>query len=301
MDQPEDGEVSPRPVLVLGMHRSGTSAVTHLVSALGLELGPECDLYSDPANPRGHWESRTLIAMNNRILLAHGGTSVAPPRLAERWQHRWRSRLLYRQGRSALGRVFRGDGWVWKDPRNCLTLPFWRHLIRRSPVGVFVWRHPSEVAMSLQARDSDLPLRKGVFLWERYVRSALSAAHGMPVVFVEHRELVERPFDVAERLASTLKAFGVRLSSPASIAGQVIEPSLHRQRTGAVIGLTQEQQALLERLRRLPSHTAAWSAPDLGEESPEVEQYLRLRRPASLVRHLALEVRGGAAAATGND
>jgi hypothetical protein len=65
---------------VLGMHRSGTSAVTRALNLLGLTVCPPADLIGAHAtNPTGHWESRTLVECNNAVLLAAGARSWCPP------------------------------------------------------------------------------------------------------------------------------------------------------------------------------------------------------------------------------
>ena len=53
------------PIVVLGMHRSGTSALTGMLHSLGIHLGPEEDLKSPQKdNPQGFWENNTLVAVS---------------------------------------------------------------------------------------------------------------------------------------------------------------------------------------------------------------------------------------------
>jgi hypothetical protein len=72
---------------------------------------------------------------------------------------------------------------VWKEPRTCLTLPFWRDVIRDSPVVVFVHREPLEVFLSLHCRD-DLGKAHGLALWERHIRCGLQGAADLPFISV---------------------------------------------------------------------------------------------------------------------
>src|SRR4051812_47384663 len=65
-------------ILVLGMHRSGTSALTRVISLLGAEL-PRRMMPTQDDNAAGFWESLTLVALNNAIL----------SRLQTRWDD-WR-------------------------------------------------------------------------------------------------------------------------------------------------------------------------------------------------------------------
>src|SRR5947209_19990034 len=115
-------------VFVVGMHRSGTSAATRLLNLMGAGLGDLSDLIPpDASNPTGHWESWTLTAYNDILLGERGGMWKYPPRPSTDW-----SELLARRG-SEASRIFRlvnpREPWCWKDPRNCLNLPFWSDVV----------------------------------------------------------------------------------------------------------------------------------------------------------------------------
>ena len=73
-------------MVVLGMHRSGTSAVTRILNLLGADVGPEDDLLTEYDNPSGHWESKALVACNDRILAAFGRSWDFPPWLGPDWE-----------------------------------------------------------------------------------------------------------------------------------------------------------------------------------------------------------------------
>ncbi|HTZ08801.1 MAG TPA: hypothetical protein VMB72_07005, partial [Acidimicrobiales bacterium] len=81
-------------VVVLGMHRSGTSAVTRILNLLGADVGERDDLLTDYDNPAGHWESRALVAANDRILAAWGRSWDFPPWLAPGWERSERAERL---------------------------------------------------------------------------------------------------------------------------------------------------------------------------------------------------------------
>jgi hypothetical protein len=89
-------------VVILGMHRSGTSLVTRLVSLLGLALCREDDLLAGrKANPRGHWESNSMLAFNDRLLEELDASWFCPPPL----QAPELQRMMKRHGREALARL----------------------------------------------------------------------------------------------------------------------------------------------------------------------------------------------------
>ena len=71
---------------MLGMHRSGTSAATRLISLLGLETPSGDDLVPPSRkNPKGYWESMSLVAFNIRLLEAIGSDFTCPVPLAPGW------------------------------------------------------------------------------------------------------------------------------------------------------------------------------------------------------------------------
>ena len=81
---------------------------------------------------------------------------------------------------------------VWKDPRNCITLPFWRTVIDPPLAAVFVCRDPQEVARSLVARDG-VTLTYGLALWDRYVRSASTNLAGLPTFVADYARILQNP------------------------------------------------------------------------------------------------------------
>ena len=82
-------------VLVLGMHRSGTSALTRVLNLLGLDAGRDVLMGASESNPTGHWEVERLTSFNDRLLDDRGGRWSAPPVC--------RSGGARRPGRRALG------------------------------------------------------------------------------------------------------------------------------------------------------------------------------------------------------
>ncbi len=159
------------PVCIAGMHRSGTSLVTRLLRHCGLDLGPEDQLLKpQPDNPEGFFENFPLVILNDAILAELGGGWDLPPQVEPAaWSElaaRWRDRAL-----AALTPLQRGEPWGWKDPRNSLTLPFWRALLPGLRP-VICLRHPREVVRSLYRRSSSSEAFS-LNLWQHYYNSLL--------------------------------------------------------------------------------------------------------------------------------
>jgi len=152
-------------MFVTGCHRSGTSLLASvLISALELDGDErEPDLEPKPDNPLGFFESERLVSLNDALLEGIGCHWNQPPLLMPRWD---RPPLLESliKARSGLGRYALTSQWVDKDPRLCLTLPAYVHiLLKRVPV-VAVLRQPLAVATSLHWRDG-IPLDGGLAFW----------------------------------------------------------------------------------------------------------------------------------------
>jgi hypothetical protein len=138
-----DDAPGPRCLYVIGMHRSGTSALTGLLSELGLHGPVDEDLIpTSQWNEMGNRESATLTHFNNRLLRSLGGSWAAPPVLTEGWAGDAGLEDARMEARPLVATAFSDHPFVWKDPRNCLLLPFWRTVISPPNAALFVYRDP---------------------------------------------------------------------------------------------------------------------------------------------------------------
>ena len=273
---------SNRSVVILGMHRSGTSAMTRVINLLGLPVCNSSDLYSAPDNPTGHWESASLTAFNERLLIALGGRFDAPPHIEDGWEKHRGIANLYSEGTAVFSRAHTTNTWVWKDPRTCLTLPFWRAIWVDVPVAVFVHREPLEISCSLSRRDG-LGKAHCVALWERYVRSALHNAKGLPLVTVRFAEIIADPASAVAQLRHQLAALGVSVPAGIHEAAQFVSSeqaaSRHvNQRLADDRDATDAQRSLLTIVDSLPRMISSFAAPDLGKESASTTELLSAMR-----------------------
>ena len=155
-------------MIVLGMHRAGTSAVTRLINMMGAYLGPEDQfLPATPDNPKGYWERVDVLQLHEYLLEQLNAdwyltSAVDPDRIDPELRE-----AFTRRARKILQGLDGHRPWVMKDPRFCLLLPLWQPLLE-VPVCVHVVRHPLATARSLAKRDG-FPLHFGVALWEQYL------------------------------------------------------------------------------------------------------------------------------------
>ena len=180
-------------VLVIGMHRSGTSALTGALGHLGLATPDTADLVAGRYDNPVHYESTALSDLDDALLGALGGTWSAPPPLAPGWEHGPALRGFLAGAPDAARRAFPGSSAVvWKDPRLCLLLPLWRALLPAPVSVVFLWRSPLAVARSLRTRQ-EFTVSLGLALWERYTRHALAALAGDACYVLRYEELLAGP------------------------------------------------------------------------------------------------------------
>lgn len=159
-------------IIILGMHRSGTSCLTGCLEEAGLVLG-QVDRKRH-TNPKGNRESLGIMELNNAVLAANGATWDRPPDGVCHWtddQMSWRDQRIAEFSEASL--------WGFKDPRTLLVLDGWLYgLPSAQLVGTF--RHPLLVAQSLRDRNG-FEIEKGLTLWTEYNRRLLHVMHNHPV------------------------------------------------------------------------------------------------------------------------
>jgi hypothetical protein len=196
-----------RAIVVVGMHRSGTSAVARGLKALSVYLGSNF-LDAQPENPTGYWEDKGIVECNERVLKALRLTwdDVAP--IAHRAFGGWKMWRLRREARRYLRRSFTEEPlWGFKDPRTLRLLPFWLRVLRESDVDdayVLVIRNPSSVAASLFKRQ-EMPLETAQRLWLVYTLPYLEELAPKPMVVVDYDLLMGDPRGQLERIARKLQ------------------------------------------------------------------------------------------------
>lgn len=247
----------PRAVIVLGMHRSGTSCLAGMLAAGGLASAGDAVRNWD--NPRGHHENLDAVRLNEAVLAYSGGHWLSPP-ADVRWTDEHaavRDRLLTAEidGRAAL----------LKDPRTLLALPFWR--ASRVPFHVIgIVRHPLSVARSLESWRG-MPLADGVALWFAHNRVLADdhAPYGYALVDFE----APKPGVVAAVLEACTSITSVPSVDEAALAAAYEEQLVHHDNGDVpeVRGLD-EAVALYDRLR---SRLAGTRAPIVRQAFPRAE------------------------------
>ena len=237
-------------LFVLGMHRSGTSAMTGALNICGAWVGNEAELtQASVENPNGFWERRDIREICDKLLQSAGADwwkiagfdPKAIPRTILTEQRRKFQKIILT--------LDEHETWVIKEPRLCLLLPVLRQYVR-NPVCIYMYRNPLEVARSLQVRNG-FSISSGLALWEVYNFHALKASEGLPRIFVSFEALMVQPIETLKEIAEKLEELvGSHTVKPErKLIEQFIDPNLYRQR------VTEEETCNY----LLPSQQALWS------------------------------------------
>ena len=179
-------------LVVLGMHRSGTSALTGVLGQMGCDL-PKNLMGPAEINPKGFFESNLVTGLNEDLLASAGVTWFSFPRFPADWFASPKAaEFLERAGAVIAADYGRSHLFALKDPRLCRLLPFWRQALGDAgcqPAFVCIHRHPREVADSL-LRWANYDADYGLLLWLRHVLDAEAGSRGLPRVFTSYDRLM---------------------------------------------------------------------------------------------------------------
>lgn len=222
-------------LFVLGMGRSGSSALTRILSACGGTL-PHLLFPGNSSNPQGHWEPRKVLEINQRFLLAHRSSWFdCTMRLQS-------SRDVNREADESFvlaatryleeERVPRDACLLIKEPRVSALLPYWLEASRRADFRskvLLIYRRPEEVARSLAVRDG-LSEIHSYLLWLKYNVLGEAGSRRLPRAAFSFNSLLDSP------RATLTKAFGradLPLSVPADAAmRELVVPHLRHHQVG---------------------------------------------------------------------
>ena len=181
-------------MLVLGMHRSGTSALTGTLARLGVAIGDDLLGPNASVNERGFYELRPIVAQHDALLSAFDSSWQDLEPLPSNWHRTPVVTSIRKRLAETLCAQFAGEAlWAIKDPRLCRLLPMWIELLEEmqvEPVVVIVHRAPLEVAASLRRRDA-MHEERALALWAEHVLSAERGTRGAKRSFVAYAKLLE--------------------------------------------------------------------------------------------------------------
>jgi len=220
-----------RAICILGMHRSGTSAMAGVLNALGGYSGKDEELLpSNRFNRKGYFERFDVIALNETILCENAINNI--PFLSECDCFRvkmtldgfgwifgaWTiinsdliaSKQSIKQIMSIIARIHntapQDRPWFLKDPRLALTLPQWQHYLGKSAAIIMI-RNPMDITRSLFEREKIIP-SISYNLWILYTYSAIASSRNIPSIIIDYDQLIDSSKQTIETIVDFLNSLG---------------------------------------------------------------------------------------------
>jgi len=215
-------------LIVIGMHRSGTSATTGALQCLGVQLGKK--LYAGHAgiNAKGYFEHSGIADTNEEALLALGSGWDDVLLKEDGWWNAGCLNPYAKRVRQYIHRDFSNSQlWAVKDPRVCRLLPWWLDMLSAeqvSPYFLFVVRSPADVFRSLERRDG-FSREKAYLLWTLHYLEAERSSRNRPRAFMDFDRFLEQPQVEFERVEREL---GLSFPASPSQAGNCLEQFISR-------------------------------------------------------------------------
>ena len=193
-------------IIVLGMHRSGTSAVTGVLNLLGVDLGSNLMAPAQDNNETGFWEHLDIYETNEKLLQGLNSSWDDVRSFPDGWLRSNQAELYKLEIISILERDFANSPfWAVKDPRICRFLPLWRPILEETgnnPYFLIVVRNPLEVVASLAKRDG-FPKGKSCLLWLKHMIDAEKETRNTCRMFVTYEEFLSDWKGLSSRIAQT--------------------------------------------------------------------------------------------------
>jgi hypothetical protein len=234
----EQAATPARPValFVMGMNRSGTSALTRVLSLCGGAL-PTRLAGANSRNPSGYWEPRESLRLNTTILRRHGSEWFDPTlRLQEEGAFDAAEKAAFiDEIRAFLATLPAAPLVVIKNLQITALSDMWFEAARLAGFDIaaaIALRHPQAVAASLAAFNGASPELASA-LWLKYTLLAESHTRALPRVFVEYTNLLEDWRREVKRISAALP---IELNTrDEGAVEEFLSPELHRQRQGGAV------------------------------------------------------------------
>ena len=305
-------------LLVMGVGRSGTSALTRVLNLLGAALPPET-LGDGSGNERGHWEPLSILALSEEILSVHGSDWFDPRSFPKAWFTSSEAAVFIERAKTIIEDDYDGAPLiVIKEPRICRLAPIYLAALDRAGYAsrvVIPLRHPREVARSLKRRDDTDELISEL-IWIRHILETEAATRHCPRVWTTYDQLLQDWSSVQAKialaldvtwpnlaeavapeinafLAPALRNFDVRKEP----APQELSPITSRIWQAAQAGLTGDEATLRESfdgMRAIIDEIDRLGASQVAKERSEKIVIDNLRQTAAEAAATALDAREAA-------
>lgn len=191
-------------IVVLGMHRSGTSVFTRSLKALDVDLGNNLMQPIASVNSKGFFEDLDIYQFNeyllNKLACVWSSCLIPQENQLEILDNQTDIDTAIELLKNKLQNI---QVFGFKDPRVSVLLPFWQKIFKLCNINVsylIAIRNPLSVALSLQKRDQ-FSIKKGLFLWFEYILSSVQKTQNLNRVLVHYEELMSQPIETINTIA----------------------------------------------------------------------------------------------------
>ena len=218
-------------IVVIGMHRSGTSTVMNALACLGVSLGDDL-LPPGVDNPKGFFEDKSVNDLNNEMLDVIGQTWFSLSLVSNADIEKLIALGYLEKAVDLLGEKLKSTSvFGFKDPRVSKLLKFWKLVFARIDCEVqyvLCLRHPLSVANSLLQRNQS-PIQKGYLLWLSYNLSIVAEGQDLHLIALDYDQLMEKPMEHIDYLAEKLN-FTVDRNMADRFANEFLDKELRHTR-----------------------------------------------------------------------
>lgn len=268
-----DSTYKPHQIIVLGMHRSGTSCVTNLIKNMGAYFGEEgISTGANIENPKGFWERRDMRKLTDKLLFSvssdwHKVANFDLKSIPEDIKTE-----VIQDFNHILADLNQKPIWVLKEPRLSLLIPIFLPLLE-NPIVVCTYRNPLEVALSLKKRNG-FSLVFGLALWEFYTVKMILNTKGLNRIFVSYNEVMKNSTSGVEIIRDAFANHRVNLSPiNTNKAKFLIDEKLHRNKLAAYGNLESILSISQYKLYKNLSSSIVPDDLDLSESSVELLKF----------------------------
>jgi hypothetical protein len=238
----EEGVVSRPGVIILGMHRSGTSVLGGLVNKMGLKTGEPLIAPAED-NLKGFFERNDVVLLNDNIMriqnidYGYRTSTFDPWKGLQDMLITGNNNDTIQARNDALSFLNNPENFPWmlKDPRLCITIRMWLPLLTFVPSILFIYRNPLDVALSMLTRE-DIAIENGFKLWYIYNRRAIQQSSDLCRVVTSHRSLMLQPDIEVKNIRDGLMRCGTALPQEVtkSDINEFVDQKLHHYRTAHI-------------------------------------------------------------------
>ena len=208
-------------IVVLGMHRSGTSALAGVLNILGCDK-PATVMDPNPFNELGYFESKRIYPLHSELLASAASRWDDWQPINPGWFDSPRAEEFHDRAVETMQNEFGTSRlFVLKDPRISRLVPFWRGVLADigvSPRFVLTLRNPLEVAASLAKRDN-INSELSMLIWLQHMLQAEYDTRDQKRCFTGFAQLMDNWAGVAETIQTKLDVALPRMSM--GVVGEV--------------------------------------------------------------------------------